>query len=181
MHVYWIKATNGRESCTNKWLNRNCSQWIPAGIWSLYNVGSTSLQRHDVASKLRRRCINVMCLLGICYSVISHNNKVIKLTTGGGCEGARGGLVERLNRSRVARKKLSDFMTNDCFFSAHARPFSKSTCLVLWLKFPFDLPLTWANNNGSGESTRMRRLAWTFVVRTVFTVCIRTYWSEQTM
>ena len=32
--------------------------------WRLYNVGSTSMQRHDVASTLRRRFINVMCLLG---------------------------------------------------------------------------------------------------------------------
>ena len=30
----------------------------------LYNVVSTSMQRHDVASTLRRRCIDVMCLLG---------------------------------------------------------------------------------------------------------------------
>ena len=36
----------------------------PAGTWRLYNVGSTSMQRHDVASTLSRRCINVMCLLG---------------------------------------------------------------------------------------------------------------------
>ena len=36
----------------------------PAGTWCLNNVGSTSMQRHDVASTLRRRCINVVCLLG---------------------------------------------------------------------------------------------------------------------
>ena len=36
----------------------------PAGTWRLYNVGSTSMQRHDVASTLRRRCIKVMCPLG---------------------------------------------------------------------------------------------------------------------
>ena len=36
----------------------------PAGTWRLCNVGSTSMQRHDVASTLRRRCIHVMCLLG---------------------------------------------------------------------------------------------------------------------
>ena len=36
----------------------------PAGTWRLYNVGSTSMQRHDVASTLRRRCIYVICLLG---------------------------------------------------------------------------------------------------------------------
>ena len=36
----------------------------PEGTWRSYNVGSTSMQRHDVASPLRRRCINVMCPLG---------------------------------------------------------------------------------------------------------------------
>ena len=37
---------------------------LPAGTWRLYNVGLTSMQRHDVASTLRRRCMDVMCLLG---------------------------------------------------------------------------------------------------------------------
>ena len=36
----------------------------PAGTWRKYNVASTSMQRHDVASTLRRRCIYVMCLPG---------------------------------------------------------------------------------------------------------------------
>ena len=35
-----------------------------ADTWRLYNVVSTSMQRHDVASTLRRRCIDVLCLLG---------------------------------------------------------------------------------------------------------------------
>ena len=35
--------------------------WCPAGTWRLYNVGLTSIQRHDVASTLRRLCFNVMC------------------------------------------------------------------------------------------------------------------------
>ena len=35
----------------------------PAGTWRKYNVASTSMQRHDVASTLRRRYIYVMCLL----------------------------------------------------------------------------------------------------------------------
>ena len=37
----------------------------PAGTWRKYNVASTSMQRHDVASTLRRCYIYVMCLLGI--------------------------------------------------------------------------------------------------------------------
>ena len=37
--------------------------YYQAGTWRLYNVVSTSMQRHDVASTLYRRCIDVMCLL----------------------------------------------------------------------------------------------------------------------
>ena len=36
----------------------------PAVTRRLHNVASTSMQRHDVASTLRWRCINVMCPLG---------------------------------------------------------------------------------------------------------------------
>ena len=37
--------------------------------------------------------------------------------------------------------------------------------LVLWLMFSISLRITWANGIGSGETTRMRRLTWTFAVR----------------
>ena len=39
--------------------------YIPAGTWRKYNITSTSMQRHDVASTLRRSCIYVICPLGI--------------------------------------------------------------------------------------------------------------------
>ena len=42
----------------------SCPLYTSQRARRLYNVGSTSMQRHDVASTLRRRCINVMCLLG---------------------------------------------------------------------------------------------------------------------
>ena len=58
----------------------------------------------------------------------------------------------------------SDFPSKDTF-SGHTRSLSKTTCLVLWLKFPPDLPPTYANSIGSGETARMRRLARTFAVR----------------
>ena len=38
--------------------------YYPAGTWRKYNVASTSMQRHDVTSTLRRRYIYVMCLPG---------------------------------------------------------------------------------------------------------------------
>ena len=49
------KANDGRANPT-----ANFSR-SPAGRWRLYNVVSTSMQRHDVASTLTWRCINVMC------------------------------------------------------------------------------------------------------------------------
>ena len=50
----------------------------PVGTWRWYNVASMSMQRHDVALTLRRRCINVMRPLGgiqsreLSHTVISH-------------------------------------------------------------------------------------------------------------
>ena len=41
----------------------------PEGTWRLYNVASTSMQSQDVASTLRRRCMNVMCPLGSAYKM----------------------------------------------------------------------------------------------------------------
>ena len=46
-------------------------QIIPAGTWRKYNVASTSMQRHNVASTLRRRYIYVKCPLG-CVSWLWH-------------------------------------------------------------------------------------------------------------
>ena len=57
----------------------------------------------------------------------------------------------------------SDYPSNQSF-SAHARSLSKASCLILWLKYPLHLPLTWTNSTGSGENTQMHRLAWTYAV-----------------
>ena len=60
--------------------------------------------------------------------------------------------------SDFARKKASEFPVRQSF-STHAQPLSEIMGLVIWLKFPFGLPLTQANSIGSGETARMRRLA----------------------
>ena len=39
-----------------------------------HDVYTTSMQRHDVASTLRRHCIDVMCLLGMCFIVLHKSN-----------------------------------------------------------------------------------------------------------
>ena len=74
-----IESWSGPSLSTYAW--RHICAWLgpiylfqntnPEGTWRLYNVVSTSMQRHDVASTLRRHCIDVMCLLG--------NNQIFRL------------------------------------------------------------------------------------------------------
>ena len=49
--------------------------------------------------------------------------------------------------------------------TAHAQPFRGARDLVFCLKVPLDSLLVWARGKGSGETARMRRLAWTFAAR----------------
>ena len=49
--------------------------------------------------------------------------------------------------------------------TAHAQPFRGARDLAFCLKVPFDSLLVWASSGGSGETARMRRLAWTFAAR----------------
>ena len=49
--------------------------------------------------------------------------------------------------------------------TAHAQTFRGATDLAFCLKVPLDSLLVWASSEGSGETARMRRLAWTFAAR----------------
>ena len=49
--------------------------------------------------------------------------------------------------------------------TAHAQPFRGDRDLAFCLKVPLDSLLVWASSEGSGETARMRRLAWTFAAR----------------
>ena len=46
--------------------------------------------------------------------------------------------------------------------TAHAQPFRRARYLAFCLKVPLDSLLVWPISGGSGETARMRRLAWTF-------------------
>ena len=50
--------------------------------------------------------------------------------------------------------------------TAHAQPFRGARDLAFFLKVPLDSLLVWASSEGSGETARMRWLAWTFAART---------------
>ena len=49
--------------------------------------------------------------------------------------------------------------------TAHAQPFRGARDLAFCLKVPLDSLLIWASSGGSGETARMRRIAWTFAAR----------------
>ena len=49
--------------------------------------------------------------------------------------------------------------------TAHAKPFRGSSDMAFCLKVPLDSLLVWSSSGGSGETARMRRLAWTFAAR----------------
>ena len=51
------------------------------------------------------------------------------------------------------------------FLNAHAQPFRGARDLAFCLKVLLDSLLVWASSGGSGETARMRRLAWTFAAR----------------
>ena len=49
--------------------------------------------------------------------------------------------------------------------TAHVQSFRGARDLAFCLKVPLDSLLVWASSEGSGETARMRRLAWTFAAR----------------
>ena len=57
--------------------------------------------------------------------------------------------------------------------TAHAQPFRGARDLAFCLKVPLDSLLVWASSKGSGETARMRRLAWTFAARIGYKYQIR--------
>ena len=57
--------------------------------------------------------------------------------------------------------------------TAHAQPFRGAMDLAFCLKVSLDSLLVWASSEGSGETARMRRLAWTFAARIGYKYQIR--------
>ena len=71
---------------------------------------------------------------------------------------------------KIKRAPSSEFVSSSIplwqILTAHAQPFSGARDLAFCVTVPLDLPLVWASSGGSGETARMRRLAWTFAART---------------
>ena len=62
-------------------------------------------------------------------------------------------------------KYVSSSIPSWQILNAHAQSFRGARDLAFCLKVPLDSLLVWASSGGSGETVRMRRLAWTFAAR----------------
>ena len=72
---------------------------------------------------------------------------------------------------------MSSSIPSRQILTARAQPFRGARDLAFCLKVPFDSLLVWASREGSGETARMRRLAWTFAARIGDKYQIRLTWS----
>ena len=68
-------------------------------------------------------------------------------------------------RSAPSSEFMSSSIPSWQILTAHAQPFRRARDLAFCLKIPLDSLLVWASSGGSGETPRMRRLAWTFAAR----------------
>ena len=87
--------------------------------------------------------------------------------------------------SSIKRALSSDFVSSSILscqiLTAHAQPFRGARDLAFCLKVPLDSLLVWASSGGSGETARMRRLAWTFAARIGDKYQIRLTWPKRSL
>ena len=69
------------------------------------------------------------------------------------------------NKWAASSEFVSSSIPSWQILTAHAQPFRGARDLAFCLKDPLDSLLVWASSEGSGETARMRRLAWTFAAR----------------
>ena len=74
-----------------------------------------------------------------------------------------------MNYDCINRAASSEFVSSSIpswqILTAHAQPFRGARDLAFCLKVPLGSLLVWASSEGSGETARMRRLAWTLAAR----------------
>ena len=84
------------------------------------------------------------------------------------------GLVQWATSSEFVSSSILSWQA----LTAHAQPFREARDLAFCLKVPLDSLLVWASSGGSGETARMRRLAWTFAAHIGDKYQIRLRWSN---
>ena len=92
---------------------------------------------------MRTTKVSVQCYLSFVYT--SHRNNIIMWA--------------------ASSEFVSSSIPSWQILTAHAQPFRGARDLAFSLKVPLGSLLVWASSGGSGETARMRRLAWTFAAR----------------
>ena len=97
------------------------------------------------------RCLLVYCLVLIVYWNAAVINTALSTAT------------------TITWAPSSEFVSSSIpswqIVTAHVQPLRGARDLAFCLKVPLDSLLVWASSGGSGETARMRRLAWTFAAR----------------
>ena len=74
-----------------------------------------------------------------------------------------------LHQNAIIWAPSSEFVSSSIpswqILTSHAQPFRGARDLAFCLKVPLDSMLVWASSGSSGETARMRRLAWTSAAR----------------
>ena len=73
--------------------------------------------------------------------------------------------VQLIDNWAASSEFVSSSIPSWQILTAHAQPFRGAGDLAFCLKVPHDSLLVWASRGGSGETARMRRVAWTFAAR----------------
>ena len=112
---------------------------------------SLSGKKYDRILYLRQKNINIMVLYR------QRNSQRTSVTS------------NWLERTNVMWAASSEFVSSSIpswqISTAHAQPFRWARDLAFCLKVPLDSLLVWASSKDSGETARMRRLAWNFAAR----------------
>ena len=69
------------------------------------------------------------------------------------------------NKWEASSEFVSSSIPSWQIVTAQAQPFRVARDLAFCLRVPLDSLPVWASSGGSGETARMRRLAWTFAAR----------------
>ena len=131
--------------------NRNLAA-EPGGLLKMIKAMMPKQSIRPSCSKLTTLLVNMMLKV---LSPIMLNSKIV--------------LLKWAASSEFVSSSIPSWQT----LTAHAQPFRGARDLAFCLKVPLDSLLVWASSEGSGETARMRRLAWTFAARIGYKYQIR--------
>ena len=170
---------NGLKSLSNSFifkLKLSLTQTFPSGKISFYFsfyfdnlecVSSLGILLSKLLKKTAFRSVCCRCVSTLVLSIFSRPNLILWFSKSREHPVKRDGEIS--STDSVIWAPSSEFVSSSIpslqILTAHAQPFRGARDLAFCLKVPLDSLLVWASSGGSGETARMRRLAWTFAAR----------------